>query len=153
MVVLVLALAYLAWPRRSPASRTRPPRPRRRTAAPPPPAPAPPCPPAPPPVSIPQPTVGGVFPVGTGPQAGAVTPDGKLAYVTSTGTKAISVVDLATNAVVTDIPISEGPPEYVNFTNDGECAYVSVYDPIAEDRQRGPGAGHRDPRRHRLHPR
>jgi YVTN family beta-propeller protein len=128
-VVLILALAYLVWPLRSAdisdVAAPAPP----ASAAPPPTTPSTPR-PAPPPVSIPQPTVGGVIPVGTGPQAGAVTPDGKLAYVTSTGTKAISVVDLARNTVVTDIPISEGPPEYVNFTNDGRYAYVSVYDPI-----------------------
>jgi YVTN family beta-propeller protein len=132
VVVLGLVLAYLVWPTPatdSPTAAAPTPSPTaalpRTTAA----APTIALPP-PPPVSIPQPTVGGVISVGKGPQAGAVTPDGKLAYVTSTGSKAISVVDLATNAVVADIPINEGPPEYVNFTNDGRYAYVSVFDPI-----------------------
>jgi YVTN family beta-propeller protein len=133
VAVLGLAIAYLAWPTSTPATVNTAAPPPPPTVAPPPPAPTPTvAPPPPPPVSIAQPTVSGAFPVAKGPQAGAVMPDGKLAWVTSTGTNAISVVDLATNAVVANIPISEGPPEYVNFTNDGKFAYVSVFDPIAK---------------------
>ena len=133
VVVLGLAIAYIAWPTSAPATVDAAAPPPPPTAAPPPPAPPPTvAPPPPPPVSLAQPTVSGAFPVGKGPQSGAVMPDGKLAWVASTGTNAISVVDLATNGVVANIPISEGPPEYVNFTNDGKFAYVSVFDPIAK---------------------
>jgi YVTN family beta-propeller protein len=86
--------------------------------------------PTPPSASIAQPAVGGKFSVGTSPQAGAVTPDGKFAYVTNVGSKTVSVVDLATNAVVADIPIDAGPPVYVAFTPDGSRAYVSVHDEV-----------------------
>ncbi|GAA1266179.1 hypothetical protein GCM10009609_31680 [Pseudonocardia aurantiaca] len=78
--------------------------------------------------SVAQPTAAGAIRVATGPQAGAVTPDGAFAWVTSTGKKVIPVIDLATNNVVTEIPIAEGPPVYVAFTADGRRAYVSVHD-------------------------
>jgi YVTN family beta-propeller protein len=80
--------------------------------------------------SLATPTVAGSFPVAAAPQAGAITPDGKLAYVTSTGTNSITVVDMATNNTVGQIPIAAGPPQYVAFTPDGRFAYVSVYDQI-----------------------
>ena len=57
-------------------------------------------------------------------------PDGKFAYVTNVGSKTISVVDLATNAVLADIPIDAGPPVYVAFTSDGSRAYISVHDEV-----------------------
>jgi YVTN family beta-propeller protein len=129
IVVLVMGLlAYVFAPGRTASvaelDAARPP-----TAAPqvPTPAATPSVPPSP---SVAQPTVGGVFRVATGPQAGAVSPDGKFAYVTSVGTNSISVVDLASTAVVASIPITAGPPEYVTFNKDGRSAYVSVYDPI-----------------------
>ena len=91
----------------------------------------PPAPPPPPPAaSSPTPTVAGVIPVAAGPQSGAITPDGKFAYVTSTNTHSLTVLDMATNAVVGSIPISAGPPQYVAFTPDGKTAYISVYDEL-----------------------
>ena len=91
----------------------------------------PPAPPPPPPAaSSPTPTVAGVIPVAAGPQSGAITPDGKFAYVTSVNTHSITVVDMATNSVVGSIPISAGPPQYVAFTPDGKTAYISVYDEL-----------------------
>ena len=130
VAVLIVGLASVLAPRRTegPAQPDSAPPP---TAAAPVPAPAPPPPPPPPSASIAQPGVGGTFRVGTGPQAGAVTPDGKFAYVTNVGSKTISVVDLATNAVVADIPIVAGPPVYVAFTPDGSRAYVSVHDEVS----------------------
>jgi YVTN family beta-propeller protein len=82
--------------------------------------------------SLATPTVSGSFPVAAAPQAAAITPDGKLAYVTSTATNSITIVDLASNATVGSIPVSAGPPQYVAFTPDGRYAYVSVYDQIRE---------------------
>ncbi len=129
VAVLLVVLVYVAGPWRAadPAAAAT------GTAAPtaPPttvPTTAPTTPVAPPAASSAQPTVAGAFSVAAGPHAGAVTPDGKLAYVTSTVTKAVSVVDLATNAVIAAIPIPAGPPVYVAFTPDGAHAYVSVFD-------------------------
>jgi len=121
-----LALVYLLGPWRAPAAGTPGPAPQptvQASATTPPPAPT-----TPPVASSAQPTVAGAFPVAAGPQSGAVMPGGKLAYVTSTGTKAISVVDLGTRTVVASIPIAAGPPVYVAFTPDGSHAYVSVFD-------------------------
>jgi YVTN family beta-propeller protein len=129
IVVVLGLLAYLLGPGRSADSLATLDPAQQPTAAPQVTAPAAPT-TVPPSASIAQPTVAGEFRVATGPQAGAVTPDGKFAYVTSTGTNSISVVDLASNAVVGSIPVSAGPPEYVNFSKDGRSAYVSVYDPI-----------------------
>ena len=125
VAVLVVGLVYLLAPLRT-QEPTQP------DSTPPPPTAAVPIPsPTPrPSASIAQPGVGGTFRVGTSPQAGAVTPDGKFAYVTNVGSKTISVVDLATNAVVADIPIDAGPPVYVAFTPDGSRAYVSVHDEV-----------------------
>jgi YVTN family beta-propeller protein len=97
------------------------------------PAPAPPvatAPAVPPSASLPNPTVVGVIKVPAGPQSGTITPDGKLAYVASTNTHSITLIDLATNGVVGGIPIAAGPPQFVAFTPDGRFAYVSVYDEI-----------------------
>ena len=91
----------------------------------------PPAPPLPPPAaSSATPTVAGRIAVAAGPQSGTVTPDGKFAYVTSVNTHSITVLDMATNAVVGSIPIAAGPPQYVAFTPDGKTAYVSVYDEL-----------------------
>ncbi|MDT7557511.1 MAG: molecular chaperone DnaK [Pseudonocardiales bacterium] len=84
----------------------------------------------PPSASLPNPTVVGVIKVPAGPQSGTITPDGKLAYVASTNTHSITLIDLATNGVVGGIPIAAGPPQFVAFTPDGRFAYVSVYDEI-----------------------
>ncbi|MDT7665794.1 MAG: molecular chaperone DnaK [Pseudonocardiales bacterium] len=97
------------------------------------PAPAPPvatAPAVPPSASLPNPTVVGLIKVPAGPQSGTITPDGKLAYVASTNTHSITLIDLATNGVVGGIPIAAGPPQFVAFTPDGRFAYVSVYDEI-----------------------
>ncbi|NMH99992.1 Hsp70 family protein [Pseudonocardia acidicola] len=121
LLVLGLVVGFVLWPRGQTAgpdttSGTGPPVLTRPAAA--------------PPASVANPVVGAVFPVGAGPQAGAITPDGRFAYVTSTSTSTISVVDLATNAVAASIPVAAGPPVFVAFTPDGARAYVSVFDEI-----------------------
>jgi YVTN family beta-propeller protein len=127
VAALILALVFVlapGTPGTGPAAPAAP-------AAPAPAAPAavPPAPPAAPPItSVAQPTVAGTFGVATGPRAGAVAPDGTLAYVAGSGTRTVSVVDLATNAVVADIPIAAGPPFNIALTPDGSRAYVTVYD-------------------------
>jgi len=83
-------------------------------------------------VSIDQPTVTGLITVAAAPEAGAVTHDGKFAYVTSTSTNSISVIDIASDAVVASIAIPAGPPQFVIFTPDDKRAYVSIYDKGAQ---------------------
>jgi serine/threonine-protein kinase len=56
-----------------------------------------------------------------------VAPNGKFAYVTDTGAKAITVLDTVTDRVSKTIPFPEGPPQFVSFSHDGRTAYVSVY--------------------------
>lgn len=80
--------------------------------------------------STPTPTVVATVAVASGPQSGAISPDGKLAYITSTETHSITLLDLASNTTVGNIPIPQGPPQFIAFTPDGQHAYVSVYDEI-----------------------
>jgi DNA-binding beta-propeller fold protein YncE len=39
-----------------------------------------------------------------------------------------TVLDTVTDKVSKTIPIPEGPPQFVSFSNDGKTPYVSVYD-------------------------
>jgi YVTN family beta-propeller protein len=45
------------------------------------------------------------IPVGNGPFAVAVSPDGSKVYVTNTGSNNVSVIDTATNTVIATIPV------------------------------------------------
>jgi YVTN family beta-propeller protein len=70
-------------------------------------------------------TVVATVPVGNAPDAVAVTPDGKHAYVASDLSASVSVVDTATNMVVgTTIPVG-ATPDAVAVTPDGKHAYVA----------------------------
>jgi serine/threonine-protein kinase len=73
------------------------------------------------------PTVAGTVPTGQDPSYVEVAPNGKFAYITDTGAKAITVLDTVTDQVSKTIHIPEGPPQFVSFSNDGRTAYVSVY--------------------------
>jgi YVTN family beta-propeller protein len=73
------------------------------------------------------PTVAGAVQTGQDPSYVEVAPNGKFAYITDTGAKAITVLDTVTDQVSKTIPIPEGPPQFVSFSNDGRTAYVSVY--------------------------
>lgn len=55
------------------------------------------------------PLVAATIPVGGTPFLLAVSPDGSRAYVTSAGTNTVSVIDTATNTVVTTTPVGTGP--------------------------------------------
>jgi YVTN family beta-propeller protein len=79
--------------------------------------------------SLAAPTVAGKIQVGQNPSYVEVAPNGKFAYVTDVGAKAITVLDTVTDKVSKTIPIPEGPPQFVSFSNDSRTAYVSVYDP------------------------
>jgi YVTN family beta-propeller protein len=74
------------------------------------------------------PTVAGTIQVGQFPSFVQVAPNGKFAYITDVGAKAITVLDTVTDKVSKTIPIPEGPPQFISFSNDSKTAYVSVYD-------------------------
>jgi YVTN family beta-propeller protein len=78
--------------------------------------------------SLAAPTAAGTIQVGQNPSFIQVAPNGKFAYITDVGAKAITVLDTVTDKVSKTIPIPEGPPQFVSFSNDGKTAYVSVYD-------------------------
>ncbi|MEZ4513901.1 MAG: beta-propeller fold lactonase family protein [Chloroflexota bacterium] len=61
---------------------------------------------------------------GTHPQAVAISPDGRFAYVTNQFSNTLSVVDLTTLSKTTDIPVGAGPYG-VALTPDGSRAYVA----------------------------
>ena len=77
--------------------------------------------------SLADPTVAGTIQVGQSPSFVQVPPNGKFAYITNVGAKAITVLDTVTDKVSKTIPIPEGPPQFVSFSNDSKTAYVSVY--------------------------
>jgi YVTN family beta-propeller protein len=62
--------------------------------------------------------------VGKGPDAVAITPDGKHAYVTNNGDDTVSVITTATGAVSTPITVGHNPGG-VAITPDGKHAYVT----------------------------
>ncbi|MFI5828722.1 PxKF domain-containing protein [Streptomyces sp. NPDC051578] len=69
-------------------------------------------------------SVVGTVPVGTRPQAVAVSPEGSQAWVVNLFGNSVSVVDTATNTVIT--PVAAGRQPYtVAFSPDGAHAYVS----------------------------
>ncbi len=66
-------------------------------------------------------------PVGAGPSAVAITPDGKTAFVTNAGGTTVSTIDVATRTRnPTDIPIGAAPSA-VAITPDGKTAFVTNY--------------------------
>jgi YVTN family beta-propeller protein len=73
------------------------------------------------------PKAGGTVAVGQDPSFIQVAPNGKFAYITDTGDNTVTVLDTITGKVSKEIPIPEGPPQFISFSNNGETAYVSVY--------------------------
>ncbi len=65
----------------------------------------------------------GSIPVGNQPYGIAVSPDGTRAYVGNNVSNTVSVIDTATNRVLTNIPVGNGP-RGVAFSPDGARAYV-----------------------------
>ena len=61
-------------------------------------------------LSLAVPTVAGKIQVGQYPSFVEVAPNGKFAYITDVGAKAITVLDTVTDKVSKTIPIPEGPP-------------------------------------------
>ena len=77
--------------------------------------------------SLAVPTLAGKIQVGQNPSYVEVAPNGKFAYIANVGAKAITVLDTVTDKVSKTIPIPEGPPQFISFSDDGKTAYVSVY--------------------------
>jgi YVTN family beta-propeller protein len=65
--------------------------------------------------------------VDTWPRATAFTPDGVTAFVTNSDSDTVSVIDVATSAVVDTISVGDSP-HGVSVTPDGELAYVANLD-------------------------
>lgn len=79
----------------------------------------------------PTPSIDGTISVGSMPEAIAITPDGKNAYVSNIDSKDISVIDTSKNMTTSTIPIVAGPPQYLAISPDGKRIYVTLYDPTA----------------------
>ena len=62
--------------------------------------------------------------VGSGPEAIAITPDGKTAYVTNAGSDSVTPIELATNKPSTEIKVGS-TPDGIAITPDGKTAYVT----------------------------
>jgi YVTN family beta-propeller protein len=77
--------------------------------------------------SLAAPTAAGMIQVGQDPSFVQVAPNGKFAYITDVGAKAITVLDTVTDKVSKTIPITEGQPQFVSFSTNSKTAYVSVY--------------------------
>ncbi len=77
--------------------------------------------------SLAPPTIAEKIPVGGTPSYVQVAPNGKFAYITNPGQRAIDVLNTATDQVSGHIPIPGGQPQFVSFSPDSPTAYVSVY--------------------------
>ncbi len=100
------------------------------------------------------PSVVATVPVGPGPFAVAVTPDGKHAYVTNALSNNVSVIDTATNSVGATVPVGVEPVG-VAVTPDGKHAYVAnrvSNDVSVIDHRGGHGPGRTYPPGSRRHP-
>ena len=63
---------------------------------------------------------------GTGPQAVAITPDGRFAYVVNLTSNEVSVINTATNTVAATVAVGFGPFG-VAITPNGAFAYVTAF--------------------------
>ena len=75
-------------------------------------------------------TVVGTISVHGNPTGVAITPDGAFAYVTNFASpqSTVSVIDIATNTVVTAIDLEGRPPRGVAITPEGAFVYVTLFD-------------------------
>jgi YVTN family beta-propeller protein len=71
---------------------------------------------------------GDVIPVGEGPDALAIKPDGSKVYVTNSDSDSVSVIDTATNTVVYTIDSGFANPRGIDVSPDGTQIYVSNHD-------------------------
>jgi len=66
--------------------------------------------------------------VGDGPELVAITPDGNRAYVPSIKVDTVSVINTATNTVITTVPVGTFPFGAA-ITPDGTRAFVTIINP------------------------
>ena len=72
-------------------------------------------------------TAGPAIPVGTEPEAVAITPDGQTAYVANFGSSTVTPIDTALNTTGgMAIPVG-ADPKAVAITPDGQTAYIANY--------------------------
>jgi YVTN family beta-propeller protein len=123
LVLVAAGLGFLLWPRddggdAAAGSSSSTPAPE-GTAAP----------STPPPASLAVPTQLG-DPIAVPPTPGylAIAPNDRYAYIAHRAEGVVSVLDLTSLSVSTQIPIEAGPPQFVTFSPDGSRAYVTVYD-------------------------
>jgi YVTN family beta-propeller protein len=57
----------------------------------------------------------GSIPVGGSPNGVAITPDGSKVYIANATSNTVSVIDTATNTVVSTIPVGSGPDAFGIF--------------------------------------
>ena len=81
-----------------------------------------------------KPSVEAAIQVGQAPQGVAQSPDGHTVYVADTGARSLAVVDTASRAVRSAVPLP-GVPRYVAASRDGRRVFVSMF---ADD---GSGSG------------
>ena len=77
-------------------------------------------------------TAAALIPAGTTPGFAAISPSGRQVYIANRGGGRptgglLTVVDTATDTVSTQIPIPEGPAQYLAFSPDGLRLYVSIF--------------------------
>ena len=70
------------------------------------------------------------IPVGDGPNAVAILPNGTRVYVPNSGSDTVSVIDTASNNVIATVPVGNFP-EGVAVRPDGARVYVTTYDGVA----------------------
>ena len=76
------------------------------------------------PIKVASNTPGPEIPVGSIPEAVAITPDGKTAYVANEGGNTVTPIEVASNTPGTEIAVGSNPLA-VAITSDGKTAYVA----------------------------
>jgi YVTN family beta-propeller protein len=89
-----------------------------------------------PPASIDKPTLLKAIPVGVEPEGVAVSPDSRTLYVTTMGSRTLSLIDTANPDKRFDVHL-KNTPWFVALSRDGRRAYVSMF----EDDKPGTGSG------------
>jgi len=69
------------------------------------------------------------IPVGRFPECVAISPNGKLVYVTDFDDNNVLVINTATSAVIATIPIAPGPSYGISVSPDGSLVYVANQGP------------------------
>lgn len=78
-------------------------------------------------VSLAVPTLGPTVDVEPTPGYIEVAPNGRFAYIAHRNAGVITVLDTTSNSITSTIPIPQGPPQFISFSQDGRRAYVSIF--------------------------